>query len=68
MKKQEFKALLKDAGLTKKTFSKLSDTSYDTIMGWTKKEKSQIPGWVDSWIRYYKSHKEHVALKKMFKE
>ena len=51
MDNNEFKRLLKDAGLTKKRLSEMLQISHHTVNGWgTTKE---IPYWVESWLKNY---------------
>lgn len=46
-----FEAGLKRAELNKKEFSTLSNTPYQTIMGWQRSGKT--PAWVYSWLVLY---------------
>ena len=64
MEKDEFKDLLKKAGLSQKEFSELAGVGYATVRGWgsTQTTKDYVergksikafPPWVASWIENY---------------
>ncbi|WP_187647230.1 helix-turn-helix domain-containing protein [Nitrosophilus labii] len=48
MTNEEFKQLLKKAGLNKKEFAKVANISYNTIRNW-----NNVPSWVMPFIQNY---------------
>ena len=67
MENEEFKALLKNASLTKKTFSELLGVSYNAVNGWGTNGRD-YPYWVKSWLNLYIENKKCNELKKAIKE
>jgi len=63
----EFKELLKQAGLTKKSFSELLGTSYHAVNGWGTNNRG-YPYWVESWLNLYIENKECRELKQLLKD
>ena len=53
MLKKEFDEKLKDLNIDRKTFSELTETSYNTVTNWNDENKP-IPKWVKSWLEHYK--------------
>ncbi len=56
MTNEEFKQLLKKAGLNKKEFAKVANISYNTVMSWgikTKTRNVQVPSWVKPFLQNY---------------
>jgi len=62
MNRETFKELLKQAGLTKKTFAELLGTSYNAVNGWGTNDRG-YPYWVQSWLTLYIENKECKELK-----
>jgi hypothetical protein len=64
---ETFNIILKDCGLTKKEFSKISHIPYGTILNWGTsrgdKEKLSIPPWVEPFLNLYKEAKKPVEGK-----
>jgi len=63
MNKEEFNNLLKNAGLTKKEFSEISNVPYNTIAGWGSTKKP-VPNWVKPFIENYIKAKRFENAKK----
>ena len=56
MTNEEFKELLKKAGLNKKEFAKIANISYNTVMSWGVKTTTRnvaIPSWVEPFLQNY---------------
>jgi len=62
MNKEEFNNLLKNAGLTKKDFSKISNVPYNTIKMWG--IDREVPNWVKPFIENYIKAKRFESAKK----
>jgi len=62
MDRNEFKALLKNANLTKQTFADILGTSYNTVNAWGSNGRD-YPYWVKSWLTLYIENKECKELK-----
>lgn len=58
----EFKKQLKKVDLSKKKFSKHTGVNYDTIVGWTKGVKDNVPTWVKSWLENYECKLELLSI------
>jgi len=67
MDNDKFKALLKTAGLTKKSFSELIGTSTQGVNNWSNKDRG-VPYWVESWLTLYIENKECKELKEIIRE
>ncbi|RLA84415.1 MAG: hypothetical protein DRG78_01455 [Epsilonproteobacteria bacterium] len=83
MNKKDLTLLLAEYGLTKKSFSGLSDENYDTVLGWgrshtiktidkNKKEKIitrkiKIPKWINSWLDNYEKANKYKEFLKLTK-
>ena len=67
MGNEEFKILLKNAALTKKTFSELLGISYNAVNGWGTNGRD-YPYWVKSWLTLYIENKECKELKEIIRE
>ena len=67
MDNNEFKSLLKKAGLSKKRFSELVETSHQAVNNWNNKDRG-IPYWVKSWLNLYIKNKDCEELKEIIKE
>ena len=67
MNNEEFKALLKKASLTKKSFSELLGVSYNAVNGWGTNGRD-YPYWVESWLSLYIENKDCKELKEIIKE
>jgi len=48
MTNEDFKSLLKKAGLNKKEFAKVANISYNTVRNW-----DNIPSWIEPFINNY---------------
>jgi len=55
--KEELTQKLKELGLSKKEFSRLTSVPYSTVNNWSDK-KRPIPLWVDSWLENYTKNRE----------
>ena len=72
MTKIEFTKKLKNVGLDKNKFAKLSGENYCTVLGWgriyknNKKEKKvlKVPIWIDSWIENYEKAQKYENIVK----
>ena len=57
MTNEEFKQLLKKAGLNKKEFAQVAEISYHTVMSWgikkTKTHNVPVPNWVKPFLENY---------------
>ena len=53
MTNEEFKQLLKKAGLTKKEFAKQLGISPNTVNGWGVSKDKPFPYWVETWLNNY---------------
>jgi len=53
MEYEEYRRTLKELKLTIKEFSKLINTSYATVIKWSKDGRS-VPSWVETWLKLYK--------------
>ena len=75
MTKIEFTNKLKNIGLNKSKFAKLSGENYSTVLGWgriyenVKKEKKilKVPIWIDSWIENYEKAQKYDYIVKNIK-
>jgi len=67
MNRDTFKELLKQAGLTKKSFAELLQTSYNAVNGWGTNDRG-YPYWVKSWLTLYIENKECKELKAIIRE
>jgi len=67
MDSENFKGLLKKAGLTKRTFSEILGTSYNAVNGWGTNGRG-YPYWVESWLNLYIENKECKELKEIIRE
>ena len=67
MERDRFKALMKDAGLSKKTLADLLGTSYNTVNAWGSNGRD-YPYWVESWLSLYIENKECKELKEIIRE
>jgi len=67
MDSENFKGLLKKAGLTKRTFSEILGTSYNAVNGWGTNGRG-YPYWVESWLDLYIENKECKELKEIIRE
>ena len=65
MTNEEFKKLLKKAGLTKKSFSDILQISYNAVNNWSVRG---VPYWVKSWLNLYIKNKDCDELKEIIKE
>jgi DNA-binding transcriptional regulator YiaG len=52
MNKIEFTATLNKIGLSKRQFSELSNTPYNTVNNWND-ENRPVPSWIESWLENY---------------
>lgn len=61
MDKEELKALLKEAGLTKKELAGLTNLAHSTVNNWGSGQN--VPHWVRSWLENYikAQHMDRVA-------
>lgn len=66
MNRDTFKELLKKAGLTKKSFAELLETSYNAVNGWGTNDRG-YPYWVESWLTLYIENKDCKELKEIIK-
>ncbi len=66
MENEEFKTLLKNAELTKKSFSELLGVSYNAVNGWGTNGRD-YPYWVKSWLTLYIENKECKELKEIIR-
>jgi len=66
MEKKEFDNILKENGLTRKDFAKLSGIQYTTIGRWNDNDR-KIPAWVKSWLENYIDKKRFENMKDIFK-
>ncbi|MDX4069850.1 MULTISPECIES: hypothetical protein [Arcobacteraceae] len=72
MTKIEFTKKLKNVGLNKSKFAKLSGENYYTVLGWGrtyKKEKKEkkvlkVPIWIDSWLENYEKAQKYENIVK----
>lgn len=62
MSNDEFKILLKEAGLSKKAFAELIETSSQVVNNWNV-EGRDIPYWVKSWLKNYIKAKSYEDVK-----
>ena len=62
MLKKEFDEKLKDLNIDRKTFSELTETSYNTVTNWNDENKP-IPKWVKSWLENYIKAKSYDSIK-----
>lgn len=67
MEQSQFKELLKQADLNKKTLSEILGTSYNAVNGWGTNNRG-YPYWVESWLKLYIENKECRELKQILKE
>ena len=67
MNTEQFKELMKRAGLTKKSFSEIIGTSYNAVNGWGTNNRG-YPYWVESWLNLYIDNKECRELKQLLKD
>lgn len=67
MDRDTFRELLKKAGLTKKTFAELLETSYSAVNGWGSNDRG-YPYWVKSWLTLFIENKECKELKEIIRE
>jgi hypothetical protein len=58
---QEFNKKLEELGLSKKEFAEQTACSYKTISNWS---FNPIPGWVVSWLKYYKLAQKYLTIEK----
>ena len=65
MSKNEFNAMLKDVGLSKKQFSDITGYAYSTVASWGGPDKP-VPSWVGSWLSHYKKSVAFDEAKKIF--
>ena len=68
MNLDEFKQLLKKAGLTKKTFSDEVRISLSTVNSWGSANKPPVPFWVEKYLNLYIKNKDCEELKEIIKE
>jgi len=66
MDKGTFKELLKKANLTKKAFSEILGTSYQSVNNWGTNGRD-YPYWVKSWLTLYIENKECKELKEIIR-
>jgi len=64
---EQFKEMMKSAGLTKKSFSEILGTSYNAVNGWGTNNRG-YPYWVESWLNLYIDNKECKELKQLLKD
>jgi len=64
----EFKALLKKAGFSKKTFSEDVEIALSTVNGWGSANKPPVPFWVEKYLNLYIENKECKELKEIIRE
>jgi hypothetical protein len=64
MTKTEFNRFLKQAGLSKKEFAKLTGYAYSTVANWGTEDKP-IPSWVKSWIENHIKAKTLDSVKEV---
>jgi len=67
MNNEEFKALLKQANLTKKAFAEFVGTSNQAVNNWNNEDRG-VPYWVKSWLTLYIENKECKELKEIIRE
>ena len=67
MENEEFKKLLKKAGLTKKEFAGLVGTSSEVVNNWNTKNR-EIPYWVKSWVELCIGSNNGTKLKDLLRE
>ena len=67
MEQSQFKELLKQADLNKKTLSEILGTSYNAVNGWGTNNRG-YPYWVESWLKLYIENKECRELKQLLKD
>ena len=67
MDRDTFKELLRGAGLTKKSFAALLETSYNAVNGWGTNDRG-YPYWVESWLNLYIENKNCKELKQLIKD
>ena len=58
MNLDEFKALLKKAEFSKKTFSEDVEIALSTVNGWGSTNKLPVPFWVKKYLNLYIENKE----------
>ena len=68
MNLDEFKALLKKAGFSKKTFSEDVGIALSTVNGWGSANKPPVPFWVEKYLNLYIENKECKELKEIIRE
>ena len=68
MNLDEFKALLKKAGFSKKTFSEDVEIALSTVNGWGSANKPPVPFWVEKYLNLYIENKECKELKEIIRE
>jgi hypothetical protein len=66
MEKDEFKALLKEAKLSKTSLSKLLGVKYQSVNTWGNNNRG-FPYWVKSWLQMYILNLEYDNFKKLLK-
>jgi hypothetical protein len=67
LEQSQFKELLKQADLNKKTLSEILGTSYNAVNGWGTNNRG-YPYWVESWLKLYIENKECRELKQLLKD
>ena len=67
MNNDEFKGLLKEAGLTKKKFAELLGTSSEVVNNWNTKNR-EIPYWVKSWLKLWVCCNNGIKLRNLLKD
>ena len=67
MTKEEFNQQLKKAGLSKKNFAAILETSQQSINNWGSNDRD-IPYWVASWLENYIARKRFETIKTIIKE
>lgn len=60
-----FEELLSKAHINKKTFSELTELSYQTVMNWNNTDS--VPKWVKSWLENYIKAKDIDIIAKAVK-
>lgn len=66
MTKEDFKSLLKEAGFSKRSFSREFGIHYQSVNTWGNNGRG-IPYWVESWLHLYIENKKCKQIKTILK-
>ncbi len=66
MTNEDFKVMLKKGNLSKKAFSEILGTSYNTVNAWGSNGRD-YPYWVKSWLTLYIENKDCKELKEIIR-